>query len=174
MVVCLRPLDALTLWMNRIRKCTFIYKGGIEESARLLDAMRTERVESVRLCFPNTLAGTTAAERCGVDLFCEGFEVCQARFPFGMGAYEYAAVFENPRAALHNLIAAARELAYELRAAGKDGFFTRRQLRERIGRGATQTGKHIERLRDLGLVSLIQCRTGCVFRYEINENGGAD
>ncbi len=313
LVVCLRPLDALTLWMNGVRNCTFLYYGDDGDPAQLADAMRAERVETVRLCFPNTTRGMKAAERCAVDMFGGGFEVFQARFPFGMGAYEYAGDFEDSAAALRDLIAAAewkgvsaarvavsrlpeqeggvcaeqsgdflfmqmndreyratesglsgetgqmkttlrlrcgrsfhidridlysdrdrrrfaarasqetgldkkllfndlgtvlltleerrharseedsgakaarempeqtrrtlhaaRELVAELKAAGRAASFTRRELRDRIGRGATQTGKHIGLLRDLGLVSLIQCRSGCAFRYEINENGGAE
>jgi hypothetical protein len=71
-------------------------------------------------------------------------------------------------------LAAARRLVSEHRAAGREPCFTRRELSERIGCGPTQTGVHVGRLLGLGLVSLIQCRAGREYRYELDGEGGAE
>jgi hypothetical protein len=52
--------------------------------------------------------------------------------------------------------------------------FTRKELRERIGWSATQTGQNLEPLVELGYLGVLRGRHGSTFRYVLVDDGSAD
>jgi len=88
-ILCESILDALTFWRHGMEAvtCTF---GTANFSAELFEAIRTAKVESVRLAFDADESGEKAAGQVAAKLQAVGIECHRVKFPWGSDANSYA------------------------------------------------------------------------------------
>lgn len=89
LILCEAPLDALTFWVNGLKKVTFIFgtEGFTDE---LFEAIIKHKIQTVRIAYDNDEAGNRVAKRDADRFQAHGIEVYRIKFPHGMDANEYA------------------------------------------------------------------------------------
>lgn len=88
-ILCEALIDAMTFWCAGFTHVTSAY--GVEGfTDDVLQAFKASHIERVLIAYDRDEAGDRAADKLGVQLIAEGFEVLRVVFPKGMDANEYA------------------------------------------------------------------------------------
>ena len=109
LILCESLIDAMTFWVQGFRNVTTCF-GAKSLSETQLTALRTHKVQSVKIAFDADAAGDGAALAVAAQLTKEGITGYRVQFPQGSDANSYVQQLPEPQKALQSLLREALPL----------------------------------------------------------------
>lgn len=98
-IFCLKPIDALTFWVNGIRNVSVVFGvDGLTDDIK--HAIQFHGVQKVILAFPQGDVEDTFLQTCADELMALGVDCYRSIFPVGLDVNSFARQVDNPPEAL--------------------------------------------------------------------------